>query len=218
MPLVLTTPLNLVTSMGPTGIGKALFMSANTARRHDAMTLVEMAIAILLVAGGLYLLTGWTNGFHEKAKRDLAIRLLGDLDKALSRYHRATGAYPPSSDPFSAMTATVYFLDLDRTRPILEALPAGLWRGPGKRILTDPWGTPLQFQGNSTSPLVRANSGKPVFVSAGPDRDFGDTDPAKLGDNMRSDDPGPEGFRIHNAMREPWIDEQEEKPDAQSNH
>jgi type II secretory pathway pseudopilin PulG len=180
------------------------------------MTLVEMAIAILLTAGGLYLLTGWMSGFQEKTKRDLAIRLLSDLDKALSRYHRATGSYPPATEPFSAMNATVYFLDLDRTRPILESLPDGLWRGPGKRILIDPWGTPLQYHSGSNSVIARANSGKPVFVSAGPDRDFGAEDPARLGDNLRSDDPGPEGFRIHDAMREPLNEEEEVKPNGKS--
>jgi type II secretory pathway pseudopilin PulG len=179
------------------------------------MTLVEMAIVICLTAAGFYLLTGWMNEFQQRAKRDLALRLLADLDQALSRYHRSTGVFPPSYEPDSPFTATVNFLDLDRTRPIMEALPECLWRGPGRRTLVDPWGTPLQYHAGAGSNYARANSGKPVFVSAGPDRDFGDVDPAHLGDNLRSDDPGPEGFRIHNAMREPWNEDDSENKNAQ---
>ena len=178
------------------------------------MTLVEMAIVICLTGAAFYLLIGWMNEFQQRAKRDLALRLLADLDKSLSRYHRATGGYPPSYEPHSAITATVNFLDLDRTRSIMESLPECLWNEPTRRTLVDPWGTPLQYHSGPDSQLARANNGKPVFVSAGPDRDFGDMDTARMGDNLRSDDPGPEGFRLHDAMREPWNEDENENTNA----
>jgi len=175
---------------------------------RPAMTLVEMAIVLCVVSAAVYLLVGWTGQLQQRAKRDLAVRLLSDLDKALWRYSRATGSYPPSYGPDSAISATVCFLDHDRTRPIMEALPDSLWRGPGRRTLVDPWGTQLQYHdAKSRSPLVKANGGRPVFVSAGPDRDFGEANAAGKGDNLRSDDPGPDGFRLHDSLRESMEEE-----------
>lgn len=172
------------------------------------MTLVEMAIVLCVVSAAVYLLVGWTSQLQQRAKRDLAVRLLSDLDKALWRYFRATGSYPVSYGPDSAITAMVCFLDHDKTRPIMEALPDSLWRGPGRRIPVDPWGTQLQYlDAKSGSPLVKANGGRPVFVSAGPDRDFGDVNPTGKGDNLRSDDPGPDGFRLHDVLRESMEEE-----------
>lgn len=168
-----------------------------------AMTLVEMAVTVTIIGFGLFLLVGWTNAQRLAARKDLAVRLLTDLDKCLARYHRTAGSYPQSSGPHSATWATTALLDHDKTRPILEALPPSLWLGPGKKNLVDPWGMPLRYHYDpALSPFVRANGGRPVFESAGPDRDFGDDDPARLGDNLRSDDPGPEGFRLYDLMRD----------------
>ena len=177
--------------------------------RRRAMTLVEMTIVVFLVVVSLFLLIGWTGNTRQDAKRALAVRMLADLDTALARYHRATGSYPTSHGPDSAIQATVYLLDHDKTRPMLLALPPSVWKGSGRRNLVDPWGTPLRyFSADSNSPFVKANNGRPVFVSAGPDCDFGDNDPSKLGDNLRSDDPGVEGFGLDQLMRAPLPDEE----------
>lgn len=173
------------------------------------MTLVEMAIVVVVVGAGLFLLSGWCDALQQSAKRDLTVRLLGDLDLALARYHRATGAYPASYGPNSAIQATGDLMDHPKTRPILEALPTSLWKAPNRRDLVDPWGTALQYHSaTSDSAFVNANHGRPVFVSAGPDRDFGRSDPAFLGDNLRSDDPGPNGFRLQYALREAMTNEE----------
>ncbi|HVP12446.1 MAG TPA: hypothetical protein VMV94_14820, partial [Phycisphaerae bacterium] len=176
-----------------------------------AMTLGEMTIVVFLVVVSLFLLIGWSGNLQQDAKRALAVRMLTDLDIALARYHRATGSYPASHGPDSAIQATVYLLDHDKTRPILEALPPSVWRGAGKRNLIDPWGTPLRYYpADFGSPCVKANNGRPIFVSAGPDGEFGDDDPSQLGDNLRSDDPGVEGFGLDQLMREPLTDEEHE--------
>ncbi len=181
------------------------------------MTLVEMVIVVCVLGMGLFALVGWMGGVRQDARRDLAVRLLSELDKALARYHRSEGRYPSSPGPHSATWATVTLLDHDRTRPILEALPASIWRGPGRRTLVDPWGTALRYLSEeSGSPFVKANNGMPVFVSAGPDKDFGDQDPAGLGDNLRSDDPGPDGFRLHHVLRDSLAPE--ESRDGEEDH
>ena len=167
------------------------------------MTLVEMIITTLVIGIGLFFLSGWMNSMRQATRRDLSIRLLSDLAKAMSRYHRAFNQYPRGSGPNAANWAATALLDFDRTRPLLEALPPGLWKGPGRKNLVDPWGTPLKYLSDpKESVLVRANNGRPIFVSAGPDRDFGVEDDSRIGDNLRSDDPGPEGFRLHDLIRD----------------
>ena len=102
----------------------------------------------------------------------------------------------------------VDLLDHEKSRPLIEALPASLHGGPNRYNLIDPWGTPLDYLGpDSDDPRVVANDGRPVFVSAGPDQDFGAHDPACQGDNLRSDDPGPKGFRIH-ELRDALVNEE----------
>ncbi len=180
------------------------------------MTLVEMAIVVIAVGVGLFLLVGWTNSLRLEAKQDLALRMLADLDVALSRYYRSTGCTPTSFGPDSAINATVDLLDHDKTRPLLEAFPDSVWQGPGRRNLVDPWGTPLHyFAAGQNSDYVKANNDRPVFVSAGPDCGFGDKHTTELGDNLRSDDPGVEGFRLYHVMREALMEQEQE--DAEEN-
>ena len=178
--------------------------------RSRAMTLVEMIITVCMVGVVLFLLTGWMASLREQAKEDLARRMLADLDEALLRYRRATGCYPLQRDPDSAIPAVIDLLDHEKTRPLLEALPASLWRGPGRRLLIAPLGTELRYiPPDSGDPIVRAHCSRRVFVSAGPDRDFGESNPAALGNNLRSDDPGPDGFRrIHAAVRNAFVEEE----------
>lgn len=134
---------------------------------------------------------------RANARQDLAVRMLRDLDVAMARYRRATGVYPSDRGETSRISVVVDLLDHPKTRPIIEKFPRFLRRGPNNTQLVDPWGTPLMFIGaDSNDPKVIANDGRPVFVSAGPDRDFGEHTASGLGDNLRSDDPGPEGFRI----------------------
>ncbi len=182
------------------------------------MTLVEMTIAVLLVAGALFLLTGWMNSLRDNAHRDLCTRMLSDLDEALMRYRRTTGAYPVLRGHEDAASAVADLLDLEKTRNILDTFPDDLWRREGMtRILVDPWGTPLRYVGpDGGDHRVVANGGRPIFISAGPDRDFGGPNtPDAEGNNLRSDDPGPEGFPIHDVLRDAFVDDRQEKDGGQ---
>jgi len=174
------------------------------------MTLVEMTITVGAVGFLLFLVLGWMATLQEQTKEDLARRMLADLDKALVRYRRATGSYPTLRGPNSTIPPVVDLLDQEKTRPILEVLPSCLRGGPGRVRLLDPWGTPLRYlPADSDNPRVKANGGRPIFESAGPDRDFGDTNPVALGNNLRSDDPGPNGFRIHQVFRDALAEQEE---------
>ncbi len=183
-------------------------------RRPRGMTLVEMIITVVALSIALFLLTGWLGSLRESAKEALAMRMLADLDDALSRYRRATGEYPVSRGPGSDIPAVLDLVAHEKTRPILERFPGHVWQGPGgsKRRLIDPWGTVLRYlPPDSEDEKVRANGGRPLFVSAGPDRDFGDGNPSAVADNIRSDDPGPDGFRIHNVVREAFVEGEYER-------
>jgi hypothetical protein len=137
--------------------------------------------------------------------------MLKDLDQALVRYRRATGSYPTSRGPDSAIPAVVDLIDHEKTRPILEAFPSSLRSGPGRKRLVDPWGTPLHYYPeDSGDPAAKASGGKPVFVSAGPDRDFGDTNPVARENNLRSDDPDPSGPQIHQVIRDALAEQEQE--------
>lgn len=183
------------------------------------MTLIEMTIAALFIGAALFLLAGWMRTSRAAAQRDLCIQMLSDLDEALVRYRRTTGSYPASRGPDSTIAAIAGLLDLEKTRVILERLPDNLWRREGMtRVLVDPWGTPLRYIGaDPGDPRVAANGGRPIFVSAGPDRDFGGPlSPDAEGNNLRSDDPGPNGFPIHDVFRDAFVDDAQEKEGGQT--
>jgi type II secretory pathway pseudopilin PulG len=178
---------------------------------RPAMTLIEMVIVVIVIAAGLFLLVGWMDGIRRNAKRDLAVRMLADLDRALARYHRSTGFYPAGAGRDSADRAIAELLSCDRSRAVLDGLPTVLWLGPGRSNLADPWGTALRyFSAESDSPVVKANSGRPVFESAGPDGTFGAQDAAALADDLRSDDPGPETLRLQSALRDAMTEDKEQ--------
>ncbi len=194
--------------LDPYGPRPSILTMQRAADNRRAMTLVETVLTVSLVSFGLFLVSGWMSTLRDGAKRDLAARMLADLDEALARYRRAAGIYPPSRGPDSGISAVVDLLDHDKSRPIIERFPPSLRRGPNPYDLVDPWGTPLRYLGQNTGdPIVIANHGRPVFISAGPDRDFGDVDVRGKGDNLRSDDPGPDGFRIHD-LRDALVDKE----------
>lgn len=176
------------------------------------MTLIEMAVVVLAVAGGMFLLSGWMTSVRQGAKGALATRMLATMDRALARYHRAVGAFPPGLSPEpvqAARAAAAALFRHDKTRPLLESLPPSVRRGRSGETfsLVDPWGTPLKYvTAQDDAPFARANEGRPVFISAGPDLNFGDQDSAAIGDNLRSDDPGPGGFRPRFLAPDPATD------------
>jgi len=171
------------------------------------MTFVELILAVLMTTALLFLLIGWMSNLRRTAKVELARTVLAHLDIALARYHRAHDQFPPVERSDTTQAAVVQLLNNERTRPIIESLPESVRRGPGGRNLVDPWGTPLRYLSESdNSEYVKANEGRPIFVSAGPDRDFGDHDRACIGDNLRSDDPDREGFRPLLSLRETAVE------------
>ncbi len=196
----------------PTNIRAEARLRPGIANRNG-MTLIEMAVVVLMTGVFLFLIAGWMKSVRQGAKQDLAIEMLGRLDQALARYHRSTGVYPPGPPPDSGLSAPAELLNHEKTQKELKELPASVWRG---QTLVDPWGTPLRYlPADSDSPYVHANNNIPVFLSAGPDRDFGDIDRTCIGDNLRSDDPRQDAFRPRFLTRE--AEGERETPDGEAN-
>jgi len=171
------------------------------------MTAVEFLIAVAVVLAAAFLAAGWAEAIRSEAKQSMARGILAALDRALGEYHQATGFYPAAREDDPASVVEVL-----RTVPAARAVLSESLRGSAERghdstrpassgmratagadflaCTVDPWGTPLRYLWDSGRHVeVRANAGRPVFLSAGPDRDFGDVVAANLGDNLRSDDP-----------------------------
>jgi len=150
-------------------------------------------IAVVLVGGGLFLLVGWMRLVREDARTQLARELMVRLDRALAGYFEAEHKYPVTFDD-DADAVVAVLLRHPRARAALEGLPESFWTETPPRTLIDSWGTPLRYHGDAQRPDVRANGGRPIFVSAGRDRAFGELDVSGLADDLRSDDPPADGY------------------------
>lgn len=168
--------------------------STKTNRRSArALTLPEF----LLVLGGmgvaLVIVAGAIRHVRDDAKVAQTHRFLSRLDRALSVYHKAHASYPAggldagSADCLAALKADPSAWSvLDGLSPRLIARPAGK-----PRYFQDGWGTPLRYitaaGSSSMQDRVAVHDGRPIFESAGPDRDFGHRDLAGLTDNLATD-------------------------------
>lgn len=189
--------------------------TAESMRRHAprrrGMTLIEMTLTAFATSLALFLLVGWMGTVRQRAKTDLCLRLLADLDKALVRYKRAEGIYPAGTGDTAVESVLTALASYERTKPIFDAFPPSVWNNEKPRQLLDPWGTPMRYLADESKyPAVQVNGSRPIFASAGPDRDFGDNNAAAIGDNLRSDDPEQQGFRIHDTFRDALVDEEKD--------
>jgi type II secretory pathway pseudopilin PulG len=146
------------------------------------MTLVEMAVGVLVLGIMLFVLAGFARTTRQEAKRDLAVRMLCALDEALGSYMQQYGAPPPGEPNGQANRAIGMLLACGASKSRLESLPAALWRTEaGRTTLVDPWGTPLRYvtdrhESAQMRNRVETNGeppGRPIFDSAGADRQFG---------------------------------------------
>ncbi len=196
--------MEIIVLVGPRGNvnrERSVIRATTTANNEcRAMTLVEMIIAVVLVGAGLFLLVGWSRIVRDDAKTQLAADLLARLDAGLDQYRTATGVFPPTfnDDPDPVVAALQRH---PKTRPLFDGVPDSLWTVSRPRTLLDPWGTGLRYRSDRQRVDVAANGGRPIFISAGRDRLFGDDYPAQMADDLRSDDPRAEGFANHATTR-----------------
>ncbi len=180
-----------------------------------ALTLIETAIAAILIGLLLIVATQGMDAVRDDLKRRRTENVLVLLDKALTAYHQTTGRWPVdpdnetqsddlsehdrSGDRVIAALATV-----PEARKALEQIPPA-YRAAAPNTdapaspAGQPWGTVHDAWGQrlrcitadsllpSERDALAANAGKPIFISAGPDKRFGLQNRPNAADNIRSD-------------------------------
>jgi type II secretory pathway pseudopilin PulG len=179
---------------------------------------IASVLEVLLAAGVLALLVTasaglYTNGL-DRVKTRQAGELLGSLDRAVRAYGQACGTYPPGSADGALRRVLPQLLGVDESRRELSGVsPVLLFSIDGRPHCQDPWGVAVRcFTTRTREPrfaaLVQRNDGVPVFESAGPDRDFGDSDAARQADNVRSDEPSTVPVRPPQPSSQPDVPSQ----------
>jgi type II secretory pathway pseudopilin PulG len=159
------------------------------------MTFLEL----LLAAGVLALVLAIVNGLYSyglnQAKLDQASALVASLDRAVRTYAEVSGAYPPGRPDGALVGVLPALLAVPESKTQLKSVsPTLLYVVDGRVHCRDPWGQPLRcltprVTDSALARRVELNGEVPVFECAGPDRSFGDGDPARQADNIRSDEP-----------------------------
>ncbi|HOW72134.1 MAG TPA: hypothetical protein PKY77_16165 [Phycisphaerae bacterium] len=179
-----------------------------------ALTLPETLIAGSILSAVLLAVALGVANVRSGLKERQVKEVLAFLNQAVGAYHKATGTWPsdtrppprtPTSDHDQGSADRVIALlagvpaariQIDRIRPVfrvpLEQPPLPTTTAPAWGTIQDAWGRRLRClttasPAPSDQEAVAANAGRPVFVSAGPDGDFGTLDIAATADNIRSD-------------------------------
>jgi len=162
-------------------------------RAQVGISLVEIALAVVLLAGVLAVVAAAYNHVLTQAR-------VGETQVLLTSLSRATVAL----DEHAALRV----LQDDDEQGVLAAIcadPAAsaamhdvspyLWRcSSGVIRCVDAWRTPIRVVTRSTTDAalgqrLQLAGGGALYESAGPDRDFGTDNTARRMDNLRSDDP-----------------------------
>jgi len=133
------------------------------------MTLVETAIALLLLGAVLFLLAGSAKWTRQRAKDQLAWDMLAAMNKSLAAYVQNQGHYPPGRADRQPHEAIAALLADEASASYLLSLPPALHaRLDEKPTLLDPWAKPLRYLTTDCDDAgrVEANEGQPVFVLA----------------------------------------------------
>lgn len=176
-----------------------------TAMRIGAMTktanswAIATVLEVILVVGVLALAITIVSGLYahalDRAKTRQATVLIATLDQAVRAYADACGSYPPGSPDASLRRVLPALLSIPESKRRFATLSGALlFVVDGQPRCRDPWGQRLRcltdrVAAPESARRVEHNDRVPVFESAGPDRDFGDGDPARRADNIRSDEP-----------------------------
>ncbi len=161
------------------------------------MTRVELLLVYVVLTLAVVLLAGVNGYVQREAKCRLAEDMLLTLRESLPAYHEAVGEYPAEQHDHDADRAIAALLSESASAETLKRWPLALPHGPGNGIqLVDPWGTRFRYLIRDDSVTIGAQGSSkpsagtvPLFESAGPDREFGDTDGSRAKDNLSSDIP-----------------------------
>jgi len=179
-----------------------------------AFTLPETLVGGVAIGAILLAVALGIAGVRRELKQTQIQQLMDQLNGALDAYHKATSAWPVDAQvrgkPYSSQQydgsgdrVIAQLASVPASEEFLADIPSALRVAKQTQIgdtqepmeawrVRDTWGGPLRcLTGVGESPTdreaVAANDGKPVFISSGPDGQFGDRDIATAADNVRSD-------------------------------
>ena len=158
------------------------------AKAVRGIAILEAVLLFVVIAGALALLAGQAEALRGRLRQKLATEQLRILQEVLVVYYLNVGSFPPGQENLSAGQAW----DALQASSAVRGTLAG-WTAPAARQTQDPpidaWGRAYRYLtlANDVSDLVVSNGNWPIFVSAGPDGDFGDLDPSAEADNCRTD-------------------------------
>jgi hypothetical protein len=159
------------------------------------MTRPELVLLTAAIMLALWTVAGLYNYYLNEAKVAQVRVLLEGLGQAAAAHAEVTGTYPPGRPDDASGPALLALQRVDASAARIEELRSPLlFFSHGKLRCVDPWGTSLRYLTAESDHLehrrrVQFNGDVPIFESAGPDRDFGDTVSARRVDNICGDDP-----------------------------
>lgn len=184
----------------------------NTAHQHRpaknscGFTLIELLVVMFVLGILVALIVGVGGWIRQSGKEKQTINHQKIVMAAIQAFYDVTGEYPPDREdpndadwkPAKSGEALLSYLrseqddptdppDLQRERArirarttkILSGLPQGALSTDGE--ILDGFGKAMAYDADG------GLGGFPVLISGGPDKDFGDDDPEKRTDNIRSD-------------------------------
>jgi type II secretory pathway pseudopilin PulG len=163
---------------------------ASPRQRPSGVAALEAILLLAVVAAALALLAGQAESARNRLRQDLASSQLAILREALAVYYLDTGSFPPGKIDLSSRDAFKTMRALPACACALADWPQPAMADPDSGPV-DPWRSAYRYIApeNDGTGQVADNGGWPLFVSAGPDGDFGDpADPAAEADNRRTDD------------------------------
>ncbi|UCG17477.1 MAG: hypothetical protein JSV19_05490 [Phycisphaerales bacterium] len=172
-----------------------LVATTRTTNSWAIATVLEIILVVGVLALAITIVSGLYTHALDRVKTRQATVLIATLDQAVRAYADACGSYPRGSPDASLRRVLPALLSIPESKRRLAALsPALLFVVDGQPRCHDPWGQQLRcltdrVAAPASARRVENNDRVPVFESGGPDRDFGDNDPARRADNIRSDEP-----------------------------
>ncbi len=157
---------------------------------RPALAAFEAILLLVIVAAALALLAGRAESARNRLRQDVAWRQLAVLREALVVYYLDTGSFPEGRPDLAATDAFKTMRALPSCGSVLADWPAPAMAQP-EAGPADPWRSAYRYisPDNDRTGQVADNGGWPVFVSAGPDGDFGDSaGPGAETDNRRTDE------------------------------
>ncbi len=148
-------------------------------RGPGAFTLTEMMVVLFILGVILALVVGVSRYVTEEAGRKQTHSTQDVVMSAIRKYKELHDDYPPDSDDGKSLMNTLY--DDPIAKPMLANVQREAWAGYDK-ALKDGFEYSMRYR------KTGARGGGPLLESPGPDGDFGDTEPDKKEDNIRSDE------------------------------